>query len=185
MKILVLNGSPRLNGNTSYALKTIADGIAENTQHELEFVNVTRLKIGGCVACEGCRHNGGNCVMKDDSKDVIDKVLAADVLIFGSPVYYFGISSQLKAVLDKFHSRSSDFKQQNKKLGFVTIGADEINDRQYELISDHFGCVCKYLGWEKLFGFSYSAEQPDELQKSATAAAELSGVWKLLQGSGG
>ena len=180
MKILILNGSPRLNGNTSYALSLIAEGITANTQHELEMINVTRLKVGGCVACEGCKQNGGNCVMKDDSKSVIDKVLAADLLIFGSPVYYFGISAQLKAVLDKFHSRSGDFKKQNKKLGFVTVGADEINDRQYELISDHFGCICKYLGWEKLFGFSYSAEQPDDLQKSETAAPELTEVWKLL-----
>ena len=180
MKILILNGSPRLNGNTSFAVKTIADGISENTQHDVETINVTRLKVGGCVACGACAKNGGDCVMKDDTKSVIDKIYASDAVIFASPVYYFGISAQLKAVLDKFHSRSGLFKKQSKKLGFIAIGADEITDKQYELINDHFGCVCKYLGWEKVFGFSYSAEEPDDLRKSKTAAAELSEAWELL-----
>ena len=180
MKILILNGSPRERGNTSYALSKIADGLSANTRHEVELINVTKLKVGGCTACEACKLNGGSCVMMDDSRSIIDKVYAADVVIFGSPVYYFGISAQLKAVLDKFHSKSGEFKQQNKKLGFVTVGEDEITEKQYELINDHFECVCKYLGWEKVFGFSYSAGKPDDLRSSETTAGELSTVWRLL-----
>lgn len=180
MKILILNGSPRQNGNTSFALAAIADGISENTQHDVELINVTRLKIGGCVACEGCKKSGSDCVMKDDTKTVIDKIYAADALIFGSPVYYFGISAQLKAVLDKFHSRSAMFKEQSKKLGVVAIGEEEVEDKQYELIHDQFRCVCKYLGWENAFNFSYSAGAPDDLRKSSSAARELSEAWKKL-----
>lgn len=180
MKILILNGSPRLNGNTSYALSKIAEGLSANTQHEVEIINVTKIKVGGCTACEACKTNGGNCVMKDDSKSVIDKVYEADAVIFGSPVYYFGISAQLKAVLDKFHSKSGAFKQQNKKLGFVAVGEDDITEKQYELINDHFACVSNYLGWEKVFGFSYSAGHADDLKKSETAATELAEAWKLL-----
>lgn len=180
MKILILNGSPRQNGNTSYALEAIADGISENTQHDVEIVNVTRLKIGGCVACEGCKKNGGDCIMDDDTKNIINKAYAADTIIFGSPVYYFGISSQLKAVLDKFHSRSAMFKKQNKKIGVVAIGAEEVEDKQYELIHDQFRCVCNYLGWENAFNFSYSAGAPDDLRKSLSAAKELSEAWKKL-----
>lgn len=180
MKILILNGSPRQNGNTNYALTAIADGISKNTQHDVEIINVTRLKIGGCIACEGCKKSGGDCVMKDDTKTVIDKIYAADAVIFGSPVYYFGISAQLKAVLDKFHSRSALFKEQSKKLGVVAIGAEEVEDKQYELIHDQFRCVCNYLGWENVFNFSYSAGDPDDLRKSSSAARELSQAWKTL-----
>jgi len=180
MKILILNGSPLQNGNTSYAMAAIADGISENTQHDVEIINVTRLKIGGCIACEGCKKNGGNCIMNDDTKSTIEKIYAADVLIFGSPVYWFGISAQLKTVLDKFHSRSALFKKQSKKLGVVAIGAEEVDNKQYELIHDQFRCVCKYLGWENAFNFSYSAGAPDDLQKSASAARELSEAWKTL-----
>lgn len=180
MKILILNGSPRANGNTSYAISEVARGISANTSHEVEIINVTKLKVGGCTACEACAKNGGNCVMQDDSKSVIDKIYAADAVIFASPVYYFGISAQLKAVLDKFHSRSGLFKKQSKKLGVIAIGADELEEKQYELINDHFGCICEYLGWEKVFGLSYSANERDELRKSVSAAAELSEVWKRL-----
>ncbi len=180
MKILILNGSPRLNGNTSFASQTIADGISENTQYEVEIINVTRLKVGGCTACGACAKNGGDCVMQDDTKDVIDKVYDADAVIFASPVYYFGISAQLKAVLDKFHSRSGLFKKQSKKLGVIAVGADEITDKQYELINNHFGCVCEYLGWEKTFSLSYSAEESDDLRSSEAAVEELSQMWKLF-----
>jgi len=83
-------------------------------------------------------------------------------------------------VLDKFHSRSAMFKSQSKKLGVVAVGADPLTERQYGLISEHFDCVCEYLGWEKVFSLSYSAEEPGELQKSQSAAAELGDVWKLL-----
>ncbi len=180
MKILILNGSPRPRGNTSYALSEIAEGISKNTEHEVEIINVTRLKVSGCVACNACAKNGGDCIIKDDTKSVIDKVYAADFVIFGSPVYYFGISSQLKAVLDKFHSKSALFKNQNKKLGAVVVGADPLTERQYGLIQEHFDCVCEYLGWEKVFGLSYSAEEPGELQKSQSTEQELKELWKLL-----
>lgn len=180
MKILILNGSPRMNGNTSYAMKTLADGITNNTANEVEILNVARLKVGGCVACDACQKNGGDCVMKDDTKAVIDKIYAADVVIFGSPVYWWGISSQLKAVLDKFHSRTGMFKAQSKKLGIFAVGEDEISGKQYELINDQFTCVCEYLGWDKAFGYFYSANKPGELRESEKAAKELSEAWKLL-----
>ena len=180
MKILILNGSPRPKGNTSYAMNAIADGISANTGHEVEIVNVTRLKVGGCTACDACAKNGGDCVMEDDSKTVIDKVYAADAVIFGSPVYWWGISSQLKAVLDKFHSKSEQFKLQTKKLGIFAVGEDEIPGKQYELINDQFDCVCAYLGWEKAFGLFYSAANPGDLQKQEKAVKELSEAWKTL-----
>ena len=180
MKIMILNGSPRMNGNTSYAMKTIADGIKSNTENEVEILNVARLKVGGCVACDACQKNGGDCIMKDDTKAVMDKIYAADAVIFGSPVYWWGISSQLKAALDKFHSRTELFNKQKKKLGLFAVGEDEVTGKQYELINTQFDCICEYLGWEKAFGYFYSANKPGELSKSEKAAKELSEVWKLL-----
>ncbi|MEA4894915.1 MAG: flavodoxin family protein [Oscillospiraceae bacterium] len=180
MKILILNGSPRRDGNTAYAVGSIADAITKNTEHDVEIVNIAELKVGGCTACDACRKNGGDCVMKDDTKAVIDKVYASDAVVFASPVYWMGISAQLKALLDKFYSKSGQFKAQNKKLGVVAVGADGPENRQYGLIDEHFDCVCKYLGWEKIFGYFYSAGEPDGLRKSGKAAKELSEAWKLI-----
>ncbi|MFB0920668.1 MAG: NAD(P)H-dependent oxidoreductase, partial [Oscillospiraceae bacterium] len=135
---------------------------------------------GGCVACDDCQKNGGDCIMKDDTKQVMDKIYAVDAVIFASPVYWMGISAQLKALLDKFHSRSGLFKAQNKKLGIFAVGEDELPNRQYELINTQFDCVCEYLGWEKVFGYFYSANLPGELSKSEKASKELSEAWKLF-----
>jgi len=180
MKILILNGSPRLNGNTNFALSAIADGITRNSNHCVEIINVTKLKVGGCTACNACKENGGNCIMKDDSKCIIDKVYSFDALIIGTPVYWWGMSSQMKAVIDKFYSKTAQFKEQNKKIGIVVIGTGAVANKQYELIHEQFNCISGFLGWDKIFGFSYSASAQGDLQKSETAVQELSEAWRML-----
>jgi len=180
MKILILNGSPRFNGNTNYALRTIAEGFEKNTKHEVEIIDVAKLKISGCVACETCKSNGGNCTMPDSSKSLIDKIYASDAVIFGTPVYWWGMSSQLKAVVDKFYSKTAQFKVQNKQVGVVAIGTCAVSNDQYGLIHDQFRCITGFLGWDLKFNFSYSASAPNDLQKSESAARELSEAWKML-----
>ena len=180
MKILILNGSPRLNGNTSYALSKIAEGISKNTDHCAEIINVSKFKIGGCTACNACKENGGNCIMKDDSKCIIDKVYSSDALILGTPVYWWGMSSQLKAVVDKFYSKTAQFKEQNKKIGVVAIGSGAVSNKQYSLIHEQFLCISDFLGWDRVFGLSFSASAPNDLQKSADAEKELSEVWRMF-----
>lgn len=180
MKILILNGSPRLNGNTSYALSELANSFIKNTDHCVEMINVTKLKIGGCTACNACKDNGGNCIMKDDTKCIIDKVYSADAVILGTPVYWWGMSSQLKAVVDKFYSKTAQFKEQSKTIGVIAIGTGTVPNKQYDLIHEQFVCICNFLGWDKIFGLSYSASAPNDLQKSADAVRELSEIWRMF-----
>lgn len=178
MNILILNGSPRKQGNTQHALSTIAQGITENTSNTIEIVDVTRLNIAGCSACDACRNNGGNCVHPDDSKAIIDKVSAADMLIFGSPVYWWGVSAQLKAVMDKFYSKAEEFMTRKKKFAVVAVGQESVPAKQYTLIHDQFDCIGNFLKWEKVFELSFSAHKVGDLQKSKEANAELAEIWK-------
>ena len=180
MNIVILNGSPRKQGNTHHALATIAQGITDNTSNIIEMIDVTRLNIAGCTACDACLGNGGNCVHPDDSKSVIDKISAADMLIFGSPVYWWGVSTQLKAVIDKFYSKSEELKTQKKKFAVVAVGQDSVPAKQYTLIHDQFDCIGDFLKWEKVFELSFSAYNVGDLQKSEEANAELAGIWKKL-----
>jgi len=88
MKVLILNGSPRHNGNTAAALKAVQQGILEKSaQTEIEFCNVTQWNIKGCIACNICKTNGGICVMPDETNQIMQKVTEADLLLLGSPVY--------------------------------------------------------------------------------------------------
>ena len=86
MKTLFLSGSPRPGSNSRAALEATAEGIkAHLPELETEFIDVPKLKLSGCAACDSCRRNGGRCVLPDGGDAFAEKVRSADVLIFGTP----------------------------------------------------------------------------------------------------
>ncbi len=104
MKILVLNGSPRPNGNTAAMVNTFKEA-AEAKGHEVVCFNVCRMNIKGCLACEYCHGKGhGACVQKDDMQQIYDVLKDTEMLVLAAPIYYHGISGQLKCTIDRFYS---------------------------------------------------------------------------------
>ena len=107
MKSLLLNGSPRKNGNTATALAEVAR-VLEAEGFETETVTVGNQVIRGCIGCGGCR-KAGKCVFDDAVNAIAPKFEAADALIVGSPVYYASANSTLTALLDRlFYSTPFD-----------------------------------------------------------------------------
>lgn len=112
MKVIAINGSPRKNGNTSQALKIMADEL-EGQGIEVEIIQIGHLNIHGCIGCGYCRTSADNqCVFKDDIvNDVAKKMREADGFILASPTYYAGIAGTMKAFLDRvFYTSSKYFK---------------------------------------------------------------------------
>lgn len=112
MKVIAINGSPRKNGNTSQALKIMADELEEQGI-EVEIIQIGHLNIHGCIGCGYCRTSAENqCVFKDDIvNDVAKKMREADGFILASPTYYAGIAGTMKAFLDRvFYTSSKYFK---------------------------------------------------------------------------
>ena len=104
MNILVLNGSPRPNGNTKQMIDAFTKG-AVSASHRVNVIDVCKKEIKGCIACEYCHTKGhGTCIQKDDMQEVYDLLKEADMLVIASPIYYHGISGQLKCVIDRFYS---------------------------------------------------------------------------------
>lgn len=104
MKILVLNGSPHSQGSTKDMVNAFKKG-AESAGHIVDVVDVCKKKIGGCLACEYCHSKGhGECIQKDDMQEVYNLLKEAEMLVIASPIYYHGISGQLKCVIDRFYS---------------------------------------------------------------------------------
>ena len=104
MNILVLNGSPRQNGNTAKMVTAFCEG-AESSRHTVKTVNVCKLNVKGCLACEYCHSRGkGKCIQKDDMQDIYSLLKDTNMLVLASPIYYHGISGQLKCVIDRFYS---------------------------------------------------------------------------------
>ena len=104
MNVLILNGSPRPQGNTAKMINAFRES-AENKGHEVRVYDVCRKNIHGCLACEHCHKiEHGICAQKDDMLEVYELLKDADMLILASPIYYHGISGQLKCTIDRFYA---------------------------------------------------------------------------------
>ena len=104
MKIVVLNGSPRPKGETAAMIDTFRSAAIDGG-HEVVVFNVCKMNIHGCLACEFCHGKGaGECIQKDDMQQIYAELKDAGMIVIASPIYYHGISGQLKCAIDRFYS---------------------------------------------------------------------------------
>lgn len=121
-KVLILSGSPRKGGNSDTLCDEFARG-AEQSGNEVEKIFVADKKIGYCKACYYCRNHDGECIIKDDMASVLQKMIDADVIVLASPVYFYSIDAQLKALIDRTVSRWTEVK--DKEFYYIATCADE------------------------------------------------------------
>ena len=141
-RILILTGSPRRNGNTDRLAQSFAKGAEESNQ--VEIVSVCDYKVNPCIGCNSCFSREGNrCFQNDDMTAIYEKLSQADILIIASPVYFYGISSQLKAIIDRLHTPLRN-SFNIKKLGLILVGAATLPElfdaiiTQYRLVLNFF-----------------------------------------------
>ena len=104
MKILVLNGSPTRDGNTVALVNAFKEG-AESKGHEVTVLDVAHKKVNGCMSCNYCHGAGnGKCAQQDDMQEVYPYLMEAEMIVFASPIYYFTMSAQLEAVIQRFYA---------------------------------------------------------------------------------
>lgn len=121
-KVLILSGSPRKDGNSDILCDEFAKG-AKESGNTVEKIRIAEKNIAPCSACYYCRNNGGECVHKDDMAEVLQKMIDADVLVLASPVYFYSVDAQLKAVIDRTVARWLEVK--NKEFYYIATMADE------------------------------------------------------------
>ena len=97
--VLVISSSPRKDGNSETLCKQFAKG-AEEAGHKVELLSIRDKKIGYCVGCRACAETA-KCVQKDDMAEILDKMMAADVIVLSTPVYFYTMSAQLKTLIDR------------------------------------------------------------------------------------
>ena len=172
--ILILEGSPRPNGNSSVLSSEFARG-AQEAGHTVEILRVSRKKIAGCLGCSACARNGGICVQKDDMQEVREKMLAADVIVLASPIYYYSMTGQLKTVID----RTCAFFQQlaGKTFDFIiTCAATDASYTETMLASLRGFTCCVPDAKEGGIVLGLNANDPGDVrqnQAAMTAAYEL------------
>lgn len=183
MKVLVLNGSPKADGNTAIALKEMEKVFAQEGI-EVEMVHVGNLAIRSCIACGHCFREG-KCVFDDVVNDVAKKFEEADGLVVGSPVYYASANATLVALLTRlFYSSGFD---KTMKVGASVVCArrgglsstfDELN--KFFTISGMPVASSQY--WNSIHGAAPGeAEQDAEgLQVMRTLARNMSFLMKSI-----
>ncbi len=98
--LLIISSSPRRNGNSQLLCNQFMQG-AQYKGHDVDMIRIMDQNIGFCRACDGCVRNGGTCILKDDMADILDLYQKADVLVLATPVYFYGISAQMKTFIDR------------------------------------------------------------------------------------
>lgn len=183
MKVLLINGSPRANGNTALALSEMVK-VFEKEGIDAEIVHIGNKAIRGCIACGGCREKG-RCVFDDGVNEVAAKFEECDGLVVGSPVYYAGANATLTALLTRlFYSTRFDKRM---KVGAAVVAArrgglsstfDELN--KFFTISGMPIASSKY--WNSIHGArAGEAEQDAEgLQVMRTLASNMAFLMKSI-----
>lgn len=147
MKILILNGSPHPNGSTKQMIDAFSKG-AKTAGHHIDIIDVCKKNISGCLACEYCHTKGkGECIQKDDMQEVYKFLKEAEMLVIASPIYYHGISGQLKCVIDRFYSAAYPCKPKNLKKAAIILSSGASNMYEGALFSFK-GDFLDYLGLE-------------------------------------
>ena len=139
-KVLILSGSPRKGGNSGLLCDEFLRGALE-AGNDADKIRIAEKKIGFCSACYFCRNSGG-CAKKDDMGPILQKMIDADVIVLASPVYFYSIDAQLKAVIDRTVARWTEIK--NKDFYYIVTCADhdkESQERTLECFRGFADCV--------------------------------------------
>lgn len=111
MNVLVINGSPRLNGATGILLQEFAERLREKGELQVDYVDLSKIKMEFCRGCEACYRVGG-CVVQDDMEELVKKIRQTDGLVLGTPTYGSNVSGHMKVLIDRGH-----FVMEQKLLG--------------------------------------------------------------------
>lgn len=183
MKILLINGSPKANGNTALALEEMRK-VFEKEQIETEIIHVGNKDIRGCISCLNCR-NTGKCVFDDLVNECASKLEACEGIVVGSPVYYASANSTLTAFLDRlFYSTGFDKTMKVgasiavARRGGCSATFDQLN--KYFTISGMPVASSQY--WNSVHGGAPGEAAQDEegMQTMRTLARNMSFLMKSI-----
>lgn len=175
-KICILNGSPRINGNTKALIKSFIKG-AEAAGNEVICFNLQEMNIHGCLGCcSGGKDESSPCVQKDDMEKIYPVYENADVVVLASPMYYWGISGQLKCAFDRLFAvaeLTSDYENPKKDCALL-MAAEGSSESNFAPVKAFYEGLVSHLGWNNI-GIVYAGgnmeagailNKPDQLEKA-------------------
>lgn len=147
--ILILNGSPRPNGNTSALIDAMTLG-AKSAKHTVQRLDIRSLNIKPCTGCYSCLAGKGDpCVQNDDMKKVYAELDHADVVVFASPLYWWHFTAQMKVVIDRIFAvaAANNMHIPKKEVALLIAAEDKREENFAQIIPYYNTCLVKNLNW--------------------------------------
>lgn len=142
MRIVVLEGSPNRRGSSNHLAEQFIRG-AEEAGHTVTVVDAAHADIHPCTGCIHCGYEGP-CVQKDDMEEIRRTILDADMMVFVTPLYYYGMSAQLKTLIDRFCAFNSSIQAKRMKSALLAA-AWNADDWTFDALEAHYRTLVRYL----------------------------------------
>lgn len=142
MKIIIFQGSPNARGSTYLLANAFLQGAVE-AGHEVEMVGLARMNIHPCFGCVKCGYEGP-CVQKDGMEELRKKILSSDMLVFATPLYYYGFSAQMKILIDRFCAINGSLMRKKMKSALLAVAWNG-DDWTFEALKIHYRTLVRYL----------------------------------------
>lgn len=142
MRIVVLEGSPNRRGSSNHLAEQFIRG-AEEAGHTVTVVDAAHANIHPCTGCIHCGYEGP-CVQKDDMEEIRRTILDADMMVFVTPLYYYGMSAQLKTLIDRFCAFNSSIQAKRMKSALLAA-AWNADDWTFDALEAHYRTLVRYL----------------------------------------
>lgn len=148
MKIVVLEGSPHRHGASNALADCFIKG-AEEAGHSVTVLDVARMNIHPCLGCplEKCTGQNLPCVQKDDGQQLREHIPGCDMLVFVTPIYFYGSSAQLKVALDRFHCFYQHLKTRHIKSALLAT-ACRTDEEVFSYVDNIYHGLVRYLNFE-------------------------------------
>lgn len=149
-KIVILNGSPRKGGNTACLCEVFTQG-AEASGHTVLRFDLQQMNIHGCLGClKGGKDLASPCVQKDDMDKIYPAYKEADIVVLASPMYFWSVTSQLKAAFDRlFAVAETNSNYQNPRKDCIMLMAAEGDSQSnWKPVLDYYHALLGHLGWK-------------------------------------
>ena len=146
MDILLLTGSARPDGNSAAMAEAFTRG-ARSAGHRVERFDAARHAVGGCSVCNCCFSGGTACPADGEFSALAESLMAADAVVFASPLYWLGFPARLKAVIDKFYAFRTGGRSLAGKCCALMVCAEAPQGEIFDAVRLVYGDMAAYLGW--------------------------------------
>lgn len=158
-------GSPNKNGSTSILADNLKKG-AEESGHSVEMINVCEFNVNPCTGCIACGYEG-DCVQNDDNERIRKLLLSCDMVVFATPLYYYGMSAQLKTVVDRFCSYNSSLNRRHLKSALLAVAWNS-DDWTFDALKIHYKTLVRYINFEDMgMVLGYGCGTPSMTKRSS------------------